>query len=403
MTSEQSSGVSFEDISCLRPYADKIDSYMSGRPARSVRVCRKQFLDFAQWAQEVERQGERDGNSRTVLKIPVDPADLAAYVGRLFSRGLKVSSIRTYLASIRALHVAASVFNPTDSDVVKAAIAGLSDKPFDDDLIHARAWSDEELDSILAALPVRRRTRGNNVESVEGARKRARVDRALLLSMIGAGMRSTEAAELRWGSVQRREDGSGRVFMPVKGKASRGVWLLSNEEFLQALMVIRSEDPDWVFSIFDPYGEWLLVDEECFQALAAIKPEGAERDSLVFNLSGSQVRRRLKRMSEEAGIDSKDIGGYTPRATLKRLMRERGTPLAKIRFQLRRQTEQIAYSPLPDEDVVPLWIGRPKGESEVMSLEMAKDIFGKYISKEPAEEGFRVLAGGAGDDSRDNR
>ncbi len=290
MTTEQSSGTTFEDISCLRPYADKINNYMSRRPARSVRVCRKQFLDFAQWAQEVERQAERDGNPRTVLKMPIDPADLAAYVGRLSSRGLKVSSIRTYLASLRALHVAANVFNPTDSDVVKAAIADLVEKQSPDDFLQARALSDAELDSILATLPARRLTRGRQIESVEGARKRASVDRALLLTMIGVGMWGSEAAELTWGRVRQEEYGSGMVFMPIKWEGGQGVWV--------------------------------PIDEECSQALMAIKPEGVDRNSSVFNLSGSQVNRRLKRMSEEAGIDSKYISGYTPRATLYRFLFE---------------------------------------------------------------------------------
>ena len=404
MISEQSSGVTFEDISCLRPYADKINAYMSRRPARSVRVCRKQFLDFAQWAQEVERQAERDGNPRTVLKMPIDPADLAAYLGRLSSRGLKISSIRTYLSSIRTLHVAANVFNPSDSDVVKAAIAELADKHLDDDFLHARAWSVAELDRILAALPARRRTRGNKLESVEGARKRANVDRALLLTMIGAGMRSSEAAELTWDRVRQRQDGAGKVFMPIKWRDDRGVWIAVNENFLLALTVILTEDADWLSGIFHPSGEWLLIDEKCLQALAAILPAGgADRNSRVFNLSGSQIRRRLKRMSEEAGIDSKDIGGYTPRATLYRLLLARGTPMDEIKFQLRLRTERLSYSPSGDNDADPPWIRRPKGESEVMSLEKAKEVFGNYISMGAARVAFEVPGSGLPDDTRDKR
>ena len=289
MTSEQSSGVAFEDISCLRPYADKINQYMSTRPSRKVRVCRKQFLDFSDWALEIERQAERDGNPRTVLKMPIDPADLAAYVGRLSSRGLKVSTIRTYLASIRMLHVAANVFNPTDSDVVKAAVAELADKP-SDAVTSMRALSDAELDSVLAALPARRRARGNNFESVEGARKRAGVDRALLLTMIGTGMWAPEAADLTWGRVRKMQEGSVLVYILTDWK--------------------------WV------EGVWVPMDQECSEALIGIMPKGVDRNSSVFNLSRAQINRRLKRMSEEAGIDSTDISGYTPRATLVRFLSE---------------------------------------------------------------------------------
>ena len=302
MTTEQSSGTTFEDIPCLRPYADKIRDYMGSRPAKTVRVYHKQFLYFARWAQEVERQAEHDGNPRTVLKMPIDPSDLAAYAQWLFSRGLSLSSIRTYLSSLRTLHIAANVFNPTDSDVVKAAMANLREKHSQDELRHARVLSDAELESIFSVLHTPRRT-GRRMETPEMARKRANVDRALLLTMIHAGMRRGEAADLIWDRVRKREDGAGMVLLPVKWERGRGVWV--------------------------------PIDEECFQTLMAIKPEGADRSSSVFNLSVSQVNRRLKRMCEEAGIDSKDVSGYTPRATLIRLLFEEKAPDNFIAARLR--------------------------------------------------------------------
>ncbi len=304
MATERSSDSTFEEIPCLRAHSKEINGYMGRRPKRSVRILRDRFDDFAEWAREVEHHAELAGRPRMVLKIPIEPSDLAAYVEWLDSdRGLALSTIRSYLSSLGALHIAARLFNPVTSDPVKNAMAELRNKRSEVELRRARALSDDELQIVLAILPARRRTRGRQLESVEGARKRASVDRALLLTMVHAGMRRSEAADLTWGEVQQREDGSGMILLPVN-------WGI--EDYL-----------------------WVPIDQEPFQALMDIKPEDADRNSRVFNLSGSQVNRRLKRMCEEAGIDSTDISGYTPRATLNRFMVEEGAPVNTIAAQLR--------------------------------------------------------------------
>ena len=329
MTTEQSSVSTFEDIPCLRPYAEKIRRYMDRRPEKSVRAHRVHFLAFACWAQEVEHQAKLKGRPRAVLKIPIDPSDLAAYAEWLDGdRELALSTIRTYMASLGSLHTAANLFNPVASDEVKGVMADLRNKHSEDELRSARALSDAELERIFSVLPNPRRTRGRQMESIEGARTRANVDKALLLSMIQAGMRRSEAANLTWSKVQQREDGSGMLLLPVN-------W--GTESYL-----------------------WVRVSEECVQALMAIKPEGADRGSGVFNLSGSQVNRRLKRMCEEAEIDSEDISGYTPRATLNRLLAEKKAPVDAIKAQLRlKPPETMAAYIHTDDDMRPIPVYGP--------------------------------------------
>jgi len=293
---------------------------MGKRLDKSVRAHREHFVDFARWARELEREAELQGKPRTVLQMPIDPRDIAAYARWLDDdRGLAMSTIRTYMASIGALHVAANLFNPTSSDAVKSTMAELRNKHAEDELRRARALSDAELESIFNVLYVPRITRGRQTESLEGAHKRADVDKALLLSMVWAGMRRSEAASLPWSRVEHREGGAGMVLLPV----------------------------DWGSEKY----QWVPVSEECLEALMAIKPTDAPRDSKVFNLSGSQINRRLKRMCEEAEIDSKDISGDTPRATLQRVMVENNAPVDAVNAQLRLKPPLIPaiYTRIEDE------------------------------------------------------
>ena len=304
MTTERSSVNIFEEIPCLRPRAARIYEYLSSRRSeKSIRALYARFEDFAYWARETEHEAEREGHPRTVLQMPIEPGDLAAYAKWLDEdQRLALSSISSYVSAIGSLHVAAGYLNPTGSDTVKGVLGALRDKHSGDVLRRARALSGDEMKNILSTLPKPRRTRGRRRERPEGARKRASVDKALLLSMIGAGMRRSEVTYLTWGRVVQHPDGLGMILLPVNWRTS----------YL-----------------------WVPVSEECLKALMAIKPADALRNSKVFNLSVSQINRRLKRMCEEAGIDSKDISGDTPRATLQRLMVDNGAPEDAVRAQLR--------------------------------------------------------------------
>ena len=122
-------------------------------------------------------------------------------------------------------------------------------------------------------------------------------------------MRRSEAADLTWGKVRENEDGSGTIFLPIR-------WATNQDEI------------------------WIDVTEECMQALKEIKPEGADGSSSVFDLSSSQINRRLKRMCEEARIYSGDISGDTPRATLRRKMIDSKASLDEYTRQLRLKSHR---------------------------------------------------------------
>ena len=332
MTTERSSVNIFEDIPCLRPYADKIyERVSSERPEKGVLALRDRFEDFAQWAREVEREAELNGHPRTVLQMPIEPRDLAAYAEWLDSeRVLAVSSISSYMSALGALHIAAGFVPPTTSAEVKGVLAKLRDKRSEADQQRARALSDDELGRIADVLYVRRRTVGRRIERPEEARKRADFDKALLVTMIQAGMRRAEAADLTWGQVVSLEDGTGAILLPVN-------WARNDE--------------------YHAVG----VTAKCMDALRGIRPEDAPHGASVFNLSGSQINKRLKRMCHEAGIDSKDISGHTARATLERLMVDSGAPEDAIKAQLRLNPPAIPEMYIRIEDEQDLdWMEKGK-------------------------------------------
>lgn len=311
MITRQTSLSIFEDIPCLKPYADDMEKNLSTRRSeKSILALRDRFVGFARWAREVERQAEQQGKPVTVLQMPVLPRHIADYAMWLDDdKGLALSTIRGYVSALGALHVAAGFLNPMWSDEVRDALSVLRIKHAEDDLFRARALSEDEFGKILATIYMPRTTRGGKTERLETAYRRGCRDAALLISMIEAGMRRAEAINLTWGDVREKEDGSGQVSLPATRRDTNKVWL--------------------------------DVSQECSDALKAIRPKGASDDSRVFDLSRSQIDRRLKRMCEEVGIDSTGISADTPRATLRRRLYEKPMTLDDYGRRLRLQSYKL--------------------------------------------------------------
>ncbi len=313
MTDHQSFAMRSGDIPCLRPHAGKIDEYMGEKPETSALTFRHRFESFVSWAEEMDRKAKRkakrkrEENPRTILQMPIAPSDIVGWAESLEGRGMAQSTISSYVSAIGTIHTAANLYNPTTDSKVKVYLSELRERHTGDDKgSSVRALSVTDIEKILSTLYIPRRTRGGVMESHRAVGKRAGVDKAMLLTMIHAGMRRDEAARLLWSEVRERRDGAGEVLLLYRKGATRN-------------------------------SVWMAVDSACFQALLDIKPEGADDSDRVFNLSGSQITRRLKNMCKEAGIDPTDVGGDTPRATLLELMVEQGAPFDKLRWQLRKK------------------------------------------------------------------
>ena len=241
-------------------------------------------------AEEVERK-----ENRQILRMPIDASDVVNYAKALDGKGMSLSTITSYVSAIGTMHTAAGLYKPAGDTKVKDFLVELRQKHAGDALRPARSLSASEIEKILTSLYIPRITRGGRMETPEIANRRASVDRALLLTMVQAGMRLNEAADLVWEDVREKPDDSGQVLLRTNWEGQREVWV--------------------------------AITKDCLQALRSIKSYGAGERSRVFSLSVSQIPKRLKRMCDEAGIESTDVSGHTPRATLMRLMEEERAPV----------------------------------------------------------------------------
>ena len=120
-----------------------------------------------------------------------------------------MSTISTYVSAIGTMHTAADFSNPTASAEVKDVLSKLRQALVGDESHRARPLLETEIRSILSTVYTPRITRGRRTETLKGARRRADVDKALLLTMIQAGMRRGDAVGLSWGDIREASDGSG--------------------------------------------------------------------------------------------------------------------------------------------------------------------------------------------------
>ena len=305
MNDEQDTVAVLHDLSWLQQYASVIAQFIRTRyPESSILAFRDRCKDFARWAEQIECQ-----DSSRELRMPLAASDIVDYARALDERNMALSTISTYVSTIGTMHAAAGLYNPTIEPDVKRAMAEIRQKHADDELRRARTLSEAEIESILGGLHHRRRAQGGKMESPETAYKRASVDRALLLTMIEAGMRRSEATRLTWDEVRDESAYDGAVLLRTNWKGRRAMWV--------------------------------TISDLSLQSLRAIKPYDTDGNSRVFNLSRSQITRRLKKMCEEAGINPTDVSGHTPRATLMRLMVEKRAPIDMLERQLRLQTPSI--------------------------------------------------------------
>ena len=289
----------FRNRPALSDHASTIADFLSNSNSISTAAAiEKRFLAFIRWVEQEDLQDE----SRA-LTLPVEPEQMLRYAMHLDSHELPLQTIYGYLWAIGFVHRALSYYEPAHHPMVRGFLAELRREHQDTNMFKASALSEEELNRVLDSLHTARRTRGGRLETEHAAIERARIDRALLLTMMQAGLRRAEASRLTWEDIATADDGSGTV-------------------------LIRSVFPKGS-------GHKLAVTKNCIEALEDIKLPDADGSTRIFRLSGSQISRRMKTMCAVADIDTSNVSGNTPRATLARMMTERGAPEALIHRQLR--------------------------------------------------------------------
>ena len=159
-----------------------------------------QFRKFGAWCEREEQS-----------PLPASPEVVAAYATDLADDGKSMSTIRLAVAAIVDAHRRVGLESPVSTGISEtlrglARQIGVSQK-------QAKPLDADALAAIKATAFTPRRSRGGSIESEETALRRGRVDVALASMLSDAGLRVSEAAQLRWRDVLDAEEGAGLVYV----------------------------------------------------------------------------------------------------------------------------------------------------------------------------------------------
>ena len=268
-----------------RRVADALESAQSENTRKNYA---SQFGKFRTWC-------EQEGYS----SIPVQPEVLAAYAADLADDGKSMSTIRLAVAAIVDAHRRVGLDSPVTAGVSETLRGltrqlGVSQK-------QARPLDADALAAIRATALTPRISRGGSLESEETALMRGRLDIALASVMSDAGLRISEAAQLRWRDVTDAEDGAGLVYIERSktDQTGEGAYVVVTPDTLVALKLIRHDAESWT------------------------------DDDPVFGLSMSQISRRVDSMARAAGLGD-GYSGHSGRVGLALRMTRRGAPLQAV-------------------------------------------------------------------------
>ena len=266
------------------------------------RAYRTQWRLFKEWTLQ---QG--------MVRLPASPNSVATYLADRHRRGTSLSAIRVSAAAIAAVHRLWGFRSPTHTESVRSTLKQLahSDRR---PTISIQPLTDRAVIAIQNAALTRRIGRGGFREKRSRARRRGRVDIALIRLLKDASLRRAEAAALVWGDITPLPKGGGLIRVRRAHASSR-----------------KSEKS-------------IPVSRDTMQALRAIRPKNTTPDMSIFGLSESQVYRRIKAAASAAGLGD-DFGGDSGRTAARRT-RESRRP--RVDHRARVAGLQTTLASIPD-------------------------------------------------------
>ena len=249
---------------------------------------RSQARRFAVWC-----------HARGVKALPAEPADVARYLTARFGTGAKIASIAAMRSAIGALHTSAGYPRPTDAEVVRKTVRGLSREAASTPCRRAKALTAEGFAAILATAKRRRRF-GRRTESRRTAERRGANDAAIAALLFQGGLRRSEVAVLTWGQIQ-----------PARTPDTVLVYLRGTKT--------------------DPTGN--AADVRCLKnagarAVLAIRPENPASLARLFCLNAQSIGRRIAAAANAAGIEG--ITGHSGRVGLACELTYRGASMQEV-------------------------------------------------------------------------
>ena len=228
----------------------------------------------------------------------LEGATLARYIDGLNERGLAAGSAQMAINAVRRYCRFHGLRRP-DGPLAAAALERFRREAAGRGRGPAEPLLAEDVNAILATVDEPRRHADGRRESAERARRRARVDKAIVAVLHHGALRRSEAAMLTWGDVTGASDGHGVLIRVVRSKTN-------------------------------PHGgapDVRYVNGELAEALLRLKrDDGGERhpDRPVFGgLDGASLSRRLGQAAEAAGI-RKRITAHSGRRGLATELTRRG-------------------------------------------------------------------------------
>ena len=150
---------------------------------------------------------EREGQS----PLPASPEVVAAYAAELVDDGKSISTVRLAVSAIVDAHRRVGLESPVNAGVSET-LRGLT-RQVGVDQKQAKPLDADALAAIRATAFTPRRSRGGSLEKEATALKRGRLDIALASALSDAGLRVSEAAQLRWRDILDTETGAGLVYI----------------------------------------------------------------------------------------------------------------------------------------------------------------------------------------------
>ena len=247
-----------------------------------------QFRKFRAWCEREEQSA-----------LPAQPEVVAAYAAELAEDGKSMSTIRLAVAAIVDAHRNVGLESPQTTGVTET-LRGLS-RQLGVSQKQARPLDADALAAIRATAVTPRITRGGSLEMEEPALRRGRLDIVLASVLSDAGLRISEVASLKWRDVLDAEDGAGLVYIERSktDQAGEGAYVVITPDTLTALKQLRQDSEAWT------------------------------DDEPVFELSMSQISRRVDSMARAAGL-GEGYSGHSGRVGLAIRMTRRGAPLQAV-------------------------------------------------------------------------
>ena len=234
------------------------DAVSVSRSDVTRRVYAAQWVGFVAWADGVG-----------VSWLSAYTHDVAQYLTDLIAGGAGLSTVRQAVSAIGAAHRAAGAASPTESELVRLTVAGVSGRNRRA-AVQAPALLDDSVEAILATARLSRATvPPRHGESGAGS-PGWRVDIALVLR--DCGLRRAEAAALSWSDIERWDDDSGRLLI---GRSKTGQ---TGE------------------------GEVVFITRRAMIALDELRQLRCDASPSVFGLVDQSINRRVKVAAKAAGL-----------------------------------------------------------------------------------------------------